>query len=429
MLSDKAQAELAILGLMIQDSSLIDLIERRLVDSDFEHRNRLIYQHIRDMRLRGEPTDDMIVVGSSLKRAGLVGTGDITSVDIDDLRSYMKSAMKSYIDYYIDIIVYYRLRLSVRQLGHTLSGCEDIDQSADQMDVLAESIRSRRLTKNEKKPIYSLGESMNDVIAGVQRRQVESVSSQVCYWGFAKVDLFISPIRAGQMAIVGARPSNGKSAMGVQSALHNSEKGRPTLIISQEMEAVDIATRVLASDTGYSFRKIQFDKLSDHEVANLKMESDRYGKYDLDIAGGRLRVDQIARMARTKKQRGGLQYLVVDYVQRLLPPKGCERKDRREQLEESIYQLKELAGELEISLMVLSQINRNGTDMPTLKDLKGTSALEDAADVAVLIHNPPPKDETTRSDCRDCLMIVAKGRNDATAPIAMQFDPVRTRFF
>lgn len=238
--------------------------------------------------------------------------------------------------------------------------------------------------------------------------------------GFPSLDMYkLLKKNRGELIIIGARPSQGKSALGFQIATKVAEYGR-SHIFSLEMDHASIVARQCAISLNKPLDAVQGGFLKKEEIQGVKSTLERINCIIDDTAG--LNVYQICDRARNEYKRSKTDLIVVDYLQII----DCDRKANRViELATISMALKNLAKELRVPIIALSQLNRmsesreDGT--PLMSDLKESGSLEQDADVVLLIHRH--KDTPT-----SVKVIIAKNRNGPTGEIDMTFAAGQARF-
>jgi len=235
--------------------------------------------------------------------------------------------------------------------------------------------------------------------------------------GFVELDRQLGSMRAGQLIVLGARPSMGKSALALDIALKVAETGRPVLFVSAEMGRHEIGTRILARG-GVSSERLLSGQLD-------KLDFERVERHRARLTGVPLHIDDspnttllaIRSKARRLAARDGLGLVVVDYLQLVT---GEGRRERRElEVAEVSRGLKALARELAVPVLALAQLNRavelRSNKRPVLADLRESGQLEQDADVVLLLHRAEMYD--LDADPGAAEVIVAKHRNGPTGSV------------
>ncbi len=239
----------------------------------------------------------------------------------------------------------------------------------------------------------------------------------------------------GEMVILAARPSVGKTATALNMAFHALQNNKPVLFFSLEMPAETLLLRIIASFTNTPFMKIRRGELDDDKVKEIKRALDFIATKPLYFVDETTDIMEMRAIARRQHQElrdsGGLGLIIVDYIGLIT----TSMKFESNQYKIAYYSmlLKRLARELNVPVLVLSQLNR-GVEKekdtePKLSHLRDSGALEQDADIVLLLHKPK-KDENAdnvynqdSTYVQERLLIVAKNRNGATGYIKLLFRP------
>lgn len=237
--------------------------------------------------------------------------------------------------------------------------------------------------------------------------------------GFPSLDTYqLLKKGRGELIILGARPSLGKSALGFQLALNVAKSGKAH-VFSLEMDYESIVVRQLAAITNKPSSYIQSGKMPSEEIEQARAVLDNHNCVIDDEAG--LTVYQICDRARMEHKRGKTDVIVVDYIQ-IIRDEDQGKRSRAVTLGEISSELKNLAKELRVPVIVLSQLNRNSESRedgrPELADIKESGQIEQDADVALLLHRQP---DSTK-------VIIAKHRNGKIGEVSMRFAAAQCRF-
>lgn len=263
--------------------------------------------------------------------------------------------------------------------------------------------------------------------------------------GFAPLDKMTAGLQRGDLIIIAGRPSMGKTSLAMNIALFvTSQKGDFILkerdgipevcIFSMEMGAKQLMLRMLATEGRIHFSNLRSARLNDNEWSKMLSTADTLGKRKLYID------DQSAisvhalrgRARRLQKSNPNLAMVVVDYLQLLRVDK--KHDNRVAEVTEISRLLKEMARELDIPVVVLSQLNRavdsrvQKGGLPIMSDLRDSGSIEQDADVILFIHRPEvnaPDDENLKGKAK---LIISKQRNGETGIINLNFQGEFARF-
>lgn len=292
-------------------------------------------------------------------------------------------------------------------------GLLDISSHATPGDLVPASTLVQR--------IYPVIEALHE-----QRRPVTGLST-----GFAQLDKYTRGLQPGNLDIIAARPSQGKSTLASQIALHASRTA-PVAFFSVEMSEQEATFRALATIAGVDGHELQCGQLSmlDQQLVGEAMGDLSNRQFFLDESGG-LTALQLRSRARRLKVRAGLSLIVVDYLQLLQHPKS---ESREQAVAATGRLLKQIARELNVPVLALCQLSRKveeRTDRkPQLSDLRESGSLEQDADVVLLLYRQPPskKDNGIVTEIPPTELIVAKQRNGPTASIDLKWIREQYRF-
>lgn len=242
-------------------------------------------------------------------------------------------------------------------------------------------------------------------------------------------DVSAGGLRGGQLVVLAARPSMGKTALAGGIALAAAKAGIGVLFASLEQPKAEIVYRLLATETGIPFGAIRSRKLDDDDRERLAEAAGglmRLTMY-LDDTTPR-RASEIAALARLRKRQHGIGVVVVDYLQLVAPED--RRVPREQQVAETARILKAMARQLEVPVLALAQLNRaveaRENKRPMLSDLRESGAIEQDADLVLFLDRPGQRD--ARADVGEAKLFVAKNRNGRTGEIPLVFQPDRMRF-
>lgn len=225
----------------------------------------------------------------------------------------------------------------------------------------------------------------------------------------------------GKLVVIAARPSVGKSSLAQQIAERHASDGHPAAFLGMEMENDEVVDRTVANKGRVPLDAIQTGQLSDDDWSRVSEAVEAIRNLPLylhDVPG--LTLAEVASKARKLARRYGIKTLVVDYLQLM---QGDPKKDRRFQLEEITRGLKRLAKQLGITVVLLSQLNRDvekrTNPRPQMSDLKECGAIEEDADVIIFLWDHA-KGQDGAPSIKGCSL--AKNRGGARGEVALHFE-------
>lgn len=413
------ECERAVLaGLQLDAETWLPRIESRITPEDFyTERHRLIYEAILCLAEAGTSVDCR-TLQAHLEAAGRLddvgGVAYLATLDTDlpDMRR---------LDAYAEIL---RERSLRRQLASACASMyrRALSSSVETSDLLDEADEAvYRLLKGSQRgtdAAITLGTQMRLEAARLQAggRPVQPGIQT----GFAALDRVTYGLRPGKLWLIAARPSKGKSTLGLQIALRAGREGRRVIIFSAEMDSESLALRALAHGSGVSLDSIAEGACSELSRQSIGVALERYADASILVYEDCPTVEEIAlRCAIGRQKHGSLDLIVVDYIQLLRPTE--RREDPRHQVGHISRGLKELAKRMRLPVLAMCQLRRlrDEWERPTLSDLKETGQLEQDADVVLF---PWAEQENSTHDRDVGELIVAKNRDGAKAVIRTVFD-------
>jgi replicative DNA helicase len=406
-----------------------------LTDNDFyRHEHKLIFAAISALINNSKPAD-VITVYEQLqnqgKAEGMGGLGYLNS-----LAQYVPSA--SNIRRYAEIV---RERSILRKLV----------TASDEIATNAFNPQGRpveRILDEAEQKIFNIGEegsrmkqgfqSMDTLVVDLMDRVQEMADNPNDITGvptgFYDLDRMTSGLQAGDLVVLAARPSMGKTAFAINIAEHVAlNEGLPVAVFSMEMGAAQLAVRVVGSIGRIDQGHLRTGKLTDEEWPRLTDAIERLRTVSLHIAetAGLTSSELRANARRLARKCGKLGLIVVDYLQLMTGSSGGDGENRATELGEISRGLKMLAKELQCPVIALSQLNRGveqRTDKrPMMSDLRESGAIEQDADIIMFIY----RDDYYNKDSKDpgvAEIIIGKQRNGPTGAVRLTFLKPLTRF-
>jgi replicative DNA helicase len=414
---DQLSNEIAVLGACIIEPGCVGEIADYIAPEDFSRdEHRLIYDALLSLWRMGEPVNE-IAISSNLKERKLLksagGAAYLASItgDLPDVAN---------VGFYADRVKRGSLSRRLMLLGsHISNAAEDdpheaMNRAMEQLvDLSASSLRSVPQTIG-----HYAGVVAEESIAIAEKRTTRNVIKT----GMPKFDEVTDGLSPADLIVIAAQPSVGKSAFSLHISRLVSDQNLPVLFVSLEMSGKQIATRMLAADTGIPYTWIQDGKLGEMAKAQL-MESRR--KLDMlpfviDDKAGQT-ISDIRTRARREQARSGLALMVVDYLQI-----ATSTPDDVGEVARISTGLKGIAKDLSIPVIALSQMSRNiqhrDSKEPILADLKQSSQIEQDADlVSFLYHRDKRK-------LNELTFVIKKHRNGALGEVEFFFDKECQRF-
>lgn len=428
------EAESSVLGGLLLDNGAWDRMGDLLVDGDFyRHEHKLIYAAIGGLINASKPAD-VITVYEQLQNLGKAD--DIGGlVYLNSLAQYVPSA--SNIRRYAEIV---RERSILRKL---VSASDEIATNAFNPQGKAVD----KILDEAEQKIFNIGEegtrmkqgfqSMDALVVELLDRVTEMAENPNditgVRTGFHDFDKMTSGLQPGDMIVLAARPSMGKTSLAINIAEHVAlEEGLPVAVFSMEMGASQLAVRIVGSIGRIDQGHLRTGKLSDEEWPRLTeaIEKLRTVSLHIDETPGLSTSELRANARRLARQYGRLGLIVVDYLQ-LMSTSSSGDENRATAVGEISRGLKMLAKELKCPVIALSQLSRgveSRTDKrPMMSDLRESGAIEQDADIIMFIY----RDDYYNKESKEpgvAEVIISKHRNGPTGTVKLAFLKPITKF-
>lgn len=247
-------------------------------------------------------------------------------------------------------------------------------------------------------------------------------------YGIRPLDDFTSGIQTTDLTIIAGEPSMGKTSLAVTMANNLTREQHKASVISLEMSSLQLFSRITSQETGISSKAILNHKLHPKAIAIIESVEEEISNRQLFIDPEcSSELSSILATIRYMAEKLGVKVFFIDYIQLITISES--KANREGQLATIARSLKNLAKELDVAIIALSQMNRekNKTELPSMSRLRGSGQLEEAADNIIFVHRPEyhrddfMPDGTTPSKDK-ALLIIAKGRNIGTTEMTLHFE-------
>jgi len=426
------EAEMGILGSILLMPIVCDEIASLKTDDFYDEANRTIYEHLREMHDQGEKIDITLLVSR------LRTKGDFEKVGGAAYLARLSGAVPNaaHAVYYAGIVtekaVYRKLIESSTEILR-----DAYDQSSDARELCAQA-EQKVFAIMDGRSGNSVS-SLNDVLHQAMDRMEARMSGEHvdggCETGFSDFDAMTGGLHNGELIILAARPSMGKTALAMNVAeVAAIEQRTPVLFVSLEMSGIELADRMLCSLARVNGHKLRNGSISSDDRERLIGKANEISEAPLFVDDSPSRtVSEIAAGARRIKRReGALGLIVIDYLQLIEPDNS--RDPRQEQVAKIARRLKGMARELEVPLLCLSQLNRQAEDSkdhrPRLSHLRESGAIEQDADVVMFVHREEyyHRGEEKAQYAGQAEIIIAKQRNGPIGDVPLTWEGDFTKF-
>lgn len=427
------EAEMSVLGAMLLDSEVIGVVSAILTPEDFyRDSHKIIYDVISE--LEGSRVGvDLVTVVESLERKGRIADagGKSYLVELMDVLPSPQNA-----EHYARIVrekaVRRRLAAAGDLIRHEALNSEDMaPQVLDRAESLVFEIGERESSQGT----VALGKVLEKVFDQIEKRQESPGTITGIDSGYFKLNDWTGGLQRGDLVVLAARPSMGKTTLALNVAL-NACLGvdAKVFFISLEMSEEQIAQNLLCIRAEVDADRVRKGKLTDRDWAKLQDAAGRMhqANFWIDATPGLSPIAIRTKARRARKRMGGLDLVVVDYLQMVASPQHSE--NRQQEISHISRSLKELAREVHCPVVALSQLNRSVDSRedhrPRLSDLRESGAIEQDADVIMFLYRESYYDGKTvpPGEGSETEVIIAKQRNGPTGTLKLMFFPHRLRF-
>ncbi|MCE5186430.1 MAG: replicative DNA helicase [Planctomycetaceae bacterium] len=424
------EAEAAVLGSMLLDRECIgDVIEHINGEAFSLTEHRIIFECIITLYERNSEIDLVLLRDELKKRKSLDAVGGVEYL-VRIAESVPSSANAVY---YSEIV---KEKAMLRDLAHACGqiineACEEGGEVADKLDTAEQRIFeiTERKIQGNAEPIKDL---ITQAFESIESRKGLDITGKPT--GFMELDQLMCGLHNGELIIVAGRPSMGKTSFALNIAEHiGADENLPVVIFSLEMSRQQLAERFLCSRSGVDSQLVRKGMLSTDEMSKLTQAGGILFEkpiYIDDTPG--LTPLMMRAKCRRLKSRCDIQAVFVDYLQ--LMGMGGYVESRQQEISTISRYLKALARELNVPVIVLSQLNRAAEGReghrPRMSDLRESGSIEQDADVVMLLHREDyyHRGEPDWEENNIAEIIIAKQRNGPTGSIDLIFDGRLTRF-
>lgn len=430
--------EEAVVGAMLVDSRSIDdcLVILKSPEAFYYPNTQNVFKAIQSLYTKTEPID-LTTISREMRS---LGTLEASGGDFYLIELTQKISSGAHAEYHSRLLLQLMVRRMIVSFNQKITGLA-LDDSVDVFELLQgwsrEFDKVNDLILNGRKTM-TFKESLQDL-----GKKIEFLSSRGeqdlvgVHTGFERINKKTGGYQAGELIILAARPGMGKTAKVLKTALENVKTDVPVGFISLEMSMLQLTARMVSLDSNFHLSqliKTGFDKPKyfetfldhTHRMGNYPFYVDDSGKSDLT---------DIVVQARLWKRMYGIKLLVVDYLQLMVDK--SKSNNREAEVSSMSRRLKILAKELEIPIIVLSQLSRKVEERPDkrprLSDLRESGAIEQDADIVEFIYRPEyygldVKDSDMLNEGTDTEVIFAKYRAGSVGTTHLKWIGDKTKF-
>jgi len=428
------EAEMSVLGAMLLDKDVIHaVLEKCTADSFYRTPHRLLFDAIVTLADSGTPVD-VVTLTDALRREGhLDQVGG--AAYLNTLFDYLPTT--AHLDSYLDIV---QEKALLRQLSNTsteiVTSCHRPEARAEEVLDDAEKRIFELTQRRLKGAVVPMNVLVHQAMARVENLQKSAGMLTGIGTGFKDLDGMTCGLQPSDLVVLAARPSMGKTAFALNIAEHAAVVDKvPVGIFSLEMSKEQLVMRLLCAHSRVNAQNVRQGFLSQQGLEKLVHGCSALSEAPIyiDDSPGMSNLE-IRAKARIMKAKYDIGLIVIDYLQ-LMHISGSRPDNRQQEVSDMSRSLKALARELEVPVLLLSQLNREAENRrdhkPMLSDLRESGAIEQDADVVVLLMRPaayPDLIEARPEDRHLAYLNLAKQRNGPTGERKLVFLEEYTRF-
>ncbi len=423
------EAEQSILGSMILDKTSINTAVEIIRPDDFyKQSNGEIYSAIINLFNKNEPVDIITLQEELKRRNSLDAVGGVTY--LANLSGGIATTANT--EYYCKIVdEKSTLRKLISSSNEIIAKAYEDTEEVNAIIEVAEKNIFDITQGSQREGFAPINEVLLDSFAKIEEMAANKGGLTGLTTGFIDIDMKLSGLQKSDLVLLAARPSMGKTALGINIATNSALKaGAKVGIFSLEMSKEQLVQRMIAGTAHVDLQKIISGRLDEDEWLNIINSMGPLSAADvyIDDTAGISLMEMKAKCRRLKIERG-LDLIVIDYLQ-LMQMEG--RQESRQQEISSISRgLKALAKEMECPVIALSQLSRapelRADHRPILSDLRESGAIEQDADIVLFLYRDDYYNEDSEQKNIGEL-IIAKHRNGPTGTLELVFKKEFTKF-
>lgn len=438
------EAEMSLLGIVMKSGRNVKLVTQTSADDFHDPRSKVIHAAMCALEREGTPID-MVTVDSYLEKTGqLAGIGGTAYLMECTQLGWFETNAASY----LKIIQECAMRRALYRIGRELmdrSGAGE--EPEDIRDWASRTVKELRVGGGTQLiAMHEACMTTYEQLEADQQRPDEPTKKILS--GIATLDNKLGGLRGGEYVAIGARPSVGKSILALTFCVNAAKQGNRVLLVSLEMNEVQITERVLASEGNVPLNVITSGNIPTDGWEKMGASLPRIAAIPLWYSLEANTPEKVRRAAYQLYENGGLDLIAIDYLQ-LMEAEWARKQSRQEQISEISRGLRKLAAELKIPILVLTQLNRSSVSErvdgkrvrrePTMSEARESGAIEQDANIFILLHNPARdemRDEAER-EAWDILdrqgltmmrLLIDKNRQGKRGRVTVAFDGDHMRF-
>jgi replicative DNA helicase len=429
--------EQIVLGaMMLEKNAVSKTIDILKPASFYDPKHQYIYAAIRELFASTNPID-LITVSTLLKKRGeLEASGG--AAYLSQLTNRVASA--AHIEFHARVISEKHIKRELIRMSSDIIR-DSYDDTKDVFDVMgsAEGELFQIAENNMGKQVQNLQSVVLEAIEEIEKASQNSDGISGVPTGFFDLDKLTSGWQRSDMIVIAARPAMGKTAFVLSMARNTAvDYGKAVALFSLEMSSVQLVKRLISSESRINAEKLRKGNLREDEFQQLHSRITKLATAPIfidDTAG--LSVFDLRAKCRRLKMQHNIELVIIDYLQLMSAKDGKGGGNREQEISTISRSIKEIAKELNVPIIALSQLSRSveqrgGDKRPVLSDLRESGAIEQDADIVGFIYRPDYygflEDEDGNPNNGVGEIIIAKHRNGATDRVRLRFVQEYARF-
>jgi replicative DNA helicase len=428
--------EEVVIGALISESTAIDKVENILSPECFyKDHHSIIYMAIRDMHAK-QIQIDMFTIKSELEKMGKIeeigGMFYLTQL-------MHKVGSTAHIEQHAFIIFQSYLKREVIRISSDLQrksfdDSVDIEDLLSELNIAVEKLNDLSVGNTEENSIgYVLSKCM--VALEGRMKQDPKDASKGMPSGLPTLDDLIIGLKGGKLIIIAGRPGMAKTSLGISIAKSISEEDKYAAIWSLEMDKIELGDKLIKGESDVDSYRYEKGTVTDKELMSIEKSLHKLENLNIIIDDkARISVREIKSRARRLYKEGKLHAIIIDYLQ-LISMEDRYNKNREELIANTTREFKILAKELNVPLILIAQLSRKvedrgGSKRPQLADLRESGAIEQDADIVLLMYCPEIygfNNEHGEKIVGVGEIIVAKNRGGKIGDCKFYYNPSRTK--
>lgn len=429
--------EQVVLGaMMLEKKAIDDTIDILNQNSFYDPKHQYIFKAIKDLFGSTQPIDLVTVTARLMKNGELEAAGG--AAYISSLTNRVASSAN--VQFHARIIAEKFIKRELIRVSSEIIR-DSFDETRDVFELLnsAEKDLFSIAENNMSKQVASMSNVVREAIQEIEKAAQNSDGISGVPTGFFDLDKVTSGWQRSDMIVLAARPGMGKTAFVLSMARNTAvDYNLGVAVFSLEMSAVQLVKRLIASEARIDAQKLRKGDLKDHEFQQMHSRITKLSAAPLfidDTPG--ISIFDFRAKCRRLKQQHNIQLIIIDYLQLMSAKDGKGGGNREQEISTISRSIKEIAKELNVPIIALSQLSRSvetrgGDKRPQLSDLRESGAIEQDADIVSFIYRPDyygiATDEDGQSYNGIGEIIIAKHRNGSLERVRLRFVPEYARF-